>query len=160
MAVGSFNPRQITGLEAVIFLRECEVEKAFREKLRPCCEGDNCVYQHFFATDRPVWFGRYSDISGIQYIWLAFSCFFVGLLFPPHFDFGNQSVKKKKQQKPHKCQQILAELYKNCLHKTLFQMIKIEMSAHYLIFWTQSYHIHSVQVINRNNICEVCIFWA
>ena len=46
-------------------------------------------------------------------------------------------------------------------------MFKIELNAHYLIFWTQIYHFLALQVIHTNDtsdVMQVCssfyILWA
>ena len=74
---------------------------------------------------------------------------FVGLRYPLHFDFG-KSKKKKKKKKIHKSQQMLAGCDKKIIPNILFmkhwsfKMIKIEISAHYWIFWTQIYNFQLI----------------
>ena len=36
-------------------------------------------------------------------------------------------------------------------------MMKIELSTHYLIFWTLTNHFHAVQVITRNEAFKVML---
>ena len=62
----------IENLEAAVFIREYEVERQLRYKMS---HGDHrCRYGHFFVTDRPLWVGQFSEISGNN-IRISLYCF-------------------------------------------------------------------------------------
>ena len=70
----------------------------------------------------------------------AFLFLFAGLHHLPHFDFG-KSKNHKSQEMLAGCDKIVPNVSNH------FKMFKIEIIAHYLIFWTKIVNFLAVQVI-------------
>ena len=85
------------------------------------------------------------------------SSLFVGLHFSPHFDFGKS--KKNEEINLCKCYQDMTKILPYIVFRKQwsFKMIKSEISAHYLVFWTQIYNFLAVQVIKTYYISNVTI---